>query len=157
MDQDAIIRDIVETFADIEVLRPTDGPDAGDSFFYYAPQGTFDPTRQFPFATIVTKDYGDFDNTSQLDRPDVFALNIGVSRETFQALLGYPPSEAGARSADYDYAALDRVAPHPVYAQQSWVRALNPSAETFATLKPLLAEAYTRAVARHASHQTTRD
>ena len=38
--------------------------------------------------------------------------------------------------------------PHPVYGRQSWVCVLNPSAETFGRVKPLLREAYEIAVAR---------
>lgn len=157
MDQDAIIHYVTDTFTGIELLRPTDGPGAGDTFIYYAPQHNLDATHQMPFATIVTKDYGDFDNTSQLNRPDVFRLNIGVSRDTFRALFGAAPGEVSTTSADYDFAALDRLMPHPVYATQSWVCVLNPSPETFEAVKPLLAEAYSRDAARHASRQTKRD
>jgi len=32
--------------------------------------------------------------------------------------------------------------PHPVYGKMYWVCVLNPSAETFETVKGLLAEAY---------------
>jgi hypothetical protein len=110
-----------------------------------------------PFATIVTKDYGEFDNTSHLDRPDVYRLNIGVSRDTFRAVTGYSPDEFDAHAADYDFAALDRLMPHPLYATQSYVCILNPSPATFETLKPLLAEAYERAAARHKSGQVKRD
>ena len=161
MDQDAIILYVTDTFADIELLRPTDGPGAGDTFIYYAPQHNLDPTHQLPFATIVTKDYGDFDNTSNLNRPEVFRLNIGVSRDTFRALFGSAPGEGSAKAIDYDYAALDRLMPHPVYAPQSFVCVLNPSPETFEAVKPLLAEAYSRAAAqvaaRQAHRQTKRD
>src|SRR5919204_2247593 len=111
MDQDAIIQYVTDTFMGVEVVRPTDGPGAGDTFFIYDPQHNLDPRRRFPFATIVTKDYGDFDNTSQLNRPNVFRLNLGVSRDTFRTLFG--------TSSTYDYAALDRLMPHPVYAPQS--------------------------------------
>ena len=69
MDQEAIIQYITDTFTGVEVLRPTDGPGAGDTFIFYDPQHNLDPTHRMPFATIVTKDYGDFDNTSHLDRP----------------------------------------------------------------------------------------
>ncbi len=150
MDQDAIIQCITDTFAGLEVLRPTDGPGAGDTFFYYDPQHDLDPAHRLPFATIVTKDYGAFDNASKLDRPGVFRLNIGVGRDAFRALFGYAPGEEGAESASYDFAALDRLMPHPVYAPQAWVCVLNPSAETFEAVKPLLADAYARAVAQHA-------
>ena len=157
MDQDAIIAYVTDTFAGIEVLRPTDGPGAGDRFFYYDPQHDLDPTRQFPFATIVTKDYGDFDNTSHLNRPEVFRLNIGVSRDTFRALFGSAPGEERTESASYDFVALDRLMPHPVYAPQSFVCVLNPGPETWEAVKPLLAEAYSLAAARHARKQTRRD
>src|SRR5262245_22900826 len=98
MDQDAIIQYVTDTFTGLELLRPTDGPGAGDTFFYFDPQHDLDPSHQLPFATIVTKDYGDFDNSSNLSRPDVFRLNIGVSRNTFRALFGYPPDEFSTHS-----------------------------------------------------------
>jgi hypothetical protein len=157
LDQDAIIQYITDTFAGVEVLRPGDGPGADDTFFFTASQRDVDPTRRQPFATIVTKDYGDFDNASQLDRPGVFRLNIGVSRETFQTLFGYLPGKENAKNAEYDYAALDRLMPHPVYAPQSFVCVLNPSPATFETIKPLLAEAYSIVEARHNKRQTDQD
>jgi hypothetical protein len=153
MDQDAIIQYITDTFAGVEVQRPVDGPGAGDTFFFTAAQRDVDPTRRQPFATIVTKDYGEFDNLSQLDRPGVYRLNIGVSRETFQKLFGYLPSKKSAESAEYDYAALDTLMPHPAYAPQSYVCVLNPSPATFETVKPLLAEAWSIVEARHSKQQ----
>jgi hypothetical protein len=157
MDQDAIIRYLTDTFAGLDILRPTDGPGAGDTFIYYDPQHDLNPSRRMPFATIVTKDYGEFDNTSQLNRPGVFRLNIGVSRDAFRALFGYAPGEDSPESANHDFAALDRLMPHPVYAPQSWVCVLNPSAATFEGVKPLLADAYSRVATRHASRQPHRD
>ena len=50
--------------------------------------------------------------------------------------------DAGRR---VDYAALDRVIPHPVYAKQRWLAILNPSHETFEeVVQPLIAEAHER-------------
>src|SRR5215471_2384804 len=138
MEQSEIVRYVAETFTGVNILQPTDGPGAGDTFFIYDPDRNLEPKQQMPFATIVTKDYGDFDNTSNLNRPGVFRLNIGVSRETFRSLF-----EEGA---EHDNAALDTLIPHPVYASQSWVSVLNPSQRTFESLRPLLAEAYERAV-----------
>ncbi len=142
MEQDAIIEYVAQTFADVNVLRPTDGPGAGDTFFIHT-----DDTQQFPFATIVTKNYGDFDNTSRLDRPGIYRLNVGVSRDSFRRLF---PDDSTA----HDPAALDALMPHPVYASQSWVSVLNPSAETFRSVEPLLAEAYGIAVARLARRRS---
>ena len=57
MTEEEIIGYVVSTFDSVNVLRPDDGPGAGDSFFIHD-----NDRRQFPFATIVTKDYGEFDN-----------------------------------------------------------------------------------------------
>ena len=106
--------------------------------------------RHWPnFATIVTTDEHDVGEASKLSRPDVFRLNIATRKETFQRLVG------GVH--DPDYAALDRILPHPVYAKELWVCVLNPSRQTFeAQVKPLIAESYerlARARRRH-SHST---
>ncbi len=157
MDQEAIIQYITGTFTGIEVLRPTDGPGAGDTFVFYDPQHNLDPAHRQPFATIVTKDYGGFDDASHLNRPDVFRLNIGVSRDTFRALFSPPVGAQSDRGGTYDFAALDRLMPHPVYAPQSFVCVLNPSVETFEAVKPLLVDAYARVATRHARRQATPD
>jgi hypothetical protein len=154
MDQDAIIQYVKDTFTGLDILAPTEGPGAGDTFIFYDPGHDIDPTRRQPFATIVTKDYGEFDNASRLDRPGVFRLNIGVSRETFHALFGYLPGKSTTTNATYDYAAMDRIMPHPVYAPQSFVCVLNPSSQTFETIKPLLAEAYAIVATRYAGRQS---
>ena len=100
----------------------------------------------------MTKDYGDFDSASDLNRLGVFRLNIGVSRETWRALFGAEPPRAAADDdggRGHDFAALDRLLPHPVYGRQYWVCVLNPSVETFQTaVRPLLAEAYQMAVSK---------
>jgi hypothetical protein len=131
---------VARTFQGVNVLTPDDGPGAGDTFFIYDPNGDLPPSKQLPFATIVQKNYGDFDALSELDRPGVFRLNVGLSRETFRALF---PDDG-----TYDYAALNVLMPHPVYAPQSWVSVLNPSDATFEQVKPLLDEAYRRAAVR---------
>ena len=104
---------------------------------------------QWPnFATIVTTDEHDEGAPSNLDaRPDVYRLNIGVSRETFDRLVG--------GVTDPDHAALDRVLPHPVYARQHWISILSPSDETFeSVVKPLLQEAYDRLVTARERHRS---
>jgi hypothetical protein len=153
MDQDAIIEYITQTFAGLDVLRPTDGPGAGDSFFYYDPERSMDPAHRLPFATIVVKDYGEYDNQSQLDRPGVYRLNIGVGRDAFRQLFGYVPGEEPPPGTQYDYAALDRLMPHPLYAPQAYVCVLNPGAATFEAVKPLLATAYQNDVTRYQRRQ----
>lgn len=144
MDQEAIRRFVTANFAGVDVdiaSRESGAPEIawGDTFFIYDPLRNLQGSRRFPFATIVTKDYGDFDNASNLDRPGVFRLNIGLSKETYAALF-----EEGA---EHDFTALDRLMPHPVYGGNHWVSVLNPGDATFEALRPLLQEAYDRAVA----------
>jgi len=94
--------------------------------------------RHWPnFATIVTTDEHDVGNPSDLARPGVYRLNIGVGKATFERLVG--------GIADPEYAVLDTVIPHPVYARQRWIAILNPSQATFDdVVKPLIAEAHER-------------
>jgi uncharacterized protein DUF6194 len=52
-----------------------------------------------------------------------------------------------------DYATLDRLVPHPVYAKQHWISILNPSEASFRdAVIPLIAEAPDRVAAVHARH-----
>jgi hypothetical protein len=146
VDQEAIRRHVTETFPGVDVQigsQEAGSPEIawGDTFFIYDPGRILEGSRQFPFATIVAKDYGDFDNASNLDRPGVFRLNIGLSKETYASLF-----QAGA---EHDFTAIDQLVPHPVYGRNHWVSVLNPSDATFAALQPLLREAYDRAAARY--------
>jgi hypothetical protein len=147
MDEALITQYITDTFDGVETVTMT-----GTTFFFYGSE------RMFPFATLVTND--DHDQVSNLNRPSVFRLNIGVTKQTFRSLFGSlpsqpPPSNASGAGEDvdsgYDFTALDRLMPHPVYGRMYWVCVLNPSAETFQeVVRPLLAEAYERDVNKHA-------
>jgi hypothetical protein len=94
--------------------------------------------RHWPnFVTIVTTDEHDVGHPSDLAREGVFRLNIGVGKATFERLVG--------SMVDPDYAALDTILPHPVYAKQRWLSVLNPSHRSFdAIVKPLITEAHER-------------
>jgi hypothetical protein len=98
-----------------------------------------------PFATIATSD-SDYERDSNHLQPGVFRLNIGVSRQTFQALFGAEHVDVSR----YDYTALDRVMPHPDYAAQNWICVLNPTEATFERVQTYLAEAYEMARVRAA-------
>lgn len=142
MDETSVTRYIMDTFAGVETAEAY-----GYLFFFYGPD------RMMPFATLGTRD-NEGDRASNLDRPSIFRLNIGVNKATYRAWFGPPPPRAGADGVvvtGHDFTALDQLMPHPVYAPQSWVCILNPSAATFQqTVQPLLAEAYELAVKRHA-------
>jgi hypothetical protein len=99
---------------------------------------------QWPnFATIVTTD--EHDQASNLERPGAFRLNIGVGKDTFLRLVGDRLDDPSI-----DYAVLDTVLPHPVYAAQRWISIVNPSDESFEkAVKPLLEEAYRRLERQH--------
>jgi uncharacterized protein DUF6194 len=148
MNPEEIAQYIVETFGGVEVVG------SGDSFFFYDPGRDTPPDRRLPFATLVTGDR--YDQASDLDRPDVFRLNIGVSPATFRSLFGASAAAADDEDAaisGYDFAELDRIMPHPVYGQMFWVCVLNPSEATFAAVRLLLAEAYERAARRDAKRR----
>ena len=66
----------------------------GDTFFYYAPDGVMPEATQ-PFATIVTKNYPG-DETSRLDRPEVFRVNMAAGKEAFIAHTGRAPRDTDA-------------------------------------------------------------
>jgi hypothetical protein len=165
MDEAAITQYITDTFDGVDVVvasRDAGSPEVawGDTFFSYDPGRDLPPDRRFPFATIVTKDYGDFDSASNLNRPSVFRLNIGVSRQTYRSLFGAPAASSDADEggeSGYDFTALDQLLPHPVYGRMYWVCILNPGAATFeAVVQPLLAEAYELAVSKSAKRVSHR-
>lgn len=136
MTEEAIKGSIATAFEGIETQMV-----GGDTFFFYRSE------RMMPLATLVTSDAND--TASDLNRPGVFRLNIGVRKGTFEALFGPVPKGGSPYDAieGFDYTALDAVMPHPVYGRMHWVCVLSPSEGTFeARVKPLLAEAYGMAV-----------
>jgi hypothetical protein len=144
VDEEAVLRYITDGFAGVDILRAS-----GDAYLYYEPDPSVPPDRRFPFATLVTGDR--HDQFSDLDRPGVFRLNIGVNKETFAALFGE------SAEAAHDFTALDRIMPHPVYGNMYWVCVLNPSEATLQKVQPLLAEAHALAVARYARRRAGED
>jgi hypothetical protein len=137
MDETSITQYITDTFADVETAD-----NFGYTFFFYGAD------HMLPFATLAVADY-DYDRFSNLDRPGVFRLNIGVSKQTFTELFGAGKVDVSG----YDFTVLDTIMPHPEYAPQSFICVLNPSAETFEKLRPLLAEAYDMAVRRQVKRE----
>jgi Family of unknown function (DUF6194) len=131
-----IHRYIVETYPDTVVAAIEGGT------FY-----SCDPAHFPNFATVVTSDA--FDDASNLSREVAYRRNIGLSRDTFQRLVGGQEAP--------DYTALNQLMPHPVYASQHRVSILNPSAETFEdVIKPLVEEAHARTAAQYARREAGR-
>jgi hypothetical protein len=151
MNEAEVSQYITETFEGVDVVVAS-----GDSFFFYNPDSNVPPDHKFPFVTIVTSDIND--QFSNLNRPSVFRLNIGIGKQTFRSLFGKPllptygtsAAESGTNSSDYDFTALDQLMPHPVYGRMYWMCVLNPSDETFETkVRPRLTEAYEMAVSKY--------
>jgi hypothetical protein len=112
----------------------------GDTFWIYDPAGDLPPERQMPWATLVTSDA--YDSASNLDRPGVERLNLGLPKANYLALFPTVPD-------DVDYTALDTVMPHPVYAPQYWICVVSPSEATLNELEPLTELAYRFAVRKY--------
>jgi hypothetical protein len=146
MNEDAITQYITSTFAGLHT-----GSAEGVTFFAYNPDGA--PQASVYFATIKTKDDPN-DDVSDLSRPSVYRLNLGLSEAAYVALFGpLPPrpGDDGLIETHHDFKQLDQPLPHPVYAYLGWICVLTPSAATFETLKPLLADAYALAQSRYAA------
>ena len=138
MNESAVVDYIMKTFPNIETTTTY-----GYNMFFYSSD------RKLSFATMISADY-DYDHYSNLNRPGVYRLNIGVSKQTFQTLFG--TDEVNIK--DYDFTALDVIMPHPEYAQYHYICVLSPSEETFEEVRSLLAEAYEIAARRYTSqHQ----
>lgn len=107
------------------------------------PRGTY-------FLTIKEHD-GPNDRASQLDRKGVFRVNFSVNRSSYERLFGPKPArppKGGVIDTGHNFTLLDRLGPHPTYAWMGWLSVLNPSADTFNELLPLIEESRQRAVAR---------
>ncbi len=133
MNESTVVDYITKTFPRVETITSF-----GYTFFFYRSE------RKLPFATLASSD-NDFDRISNLDRPGVFRLNIGISKQTFQSLFGTAKVDVN----NYDFTALDVIMPHPHYAPQNFICVLSPSEATFERIRPLLAEAYDIAVRRY--------
>ncbi len=123
----------------------------GETSLFYNPDGAL-PSGVY-FCTIKEQD-GANDAASRLDRPGVFRVALGLPRHRYEERFGPRPArpvKGGVVATGHDFAALDVLMPHPVYAWMGWVQVLSPSAETFADLRPLLAEAYDAVVAKYPS------
>jgi hypothetical protein len=142
MDEASMAHYITTSFAGVETEIAF-----GYTFFFSGADHTL------AFATIASTDNA-YEHVSQLDRPGVYRLNIGVSPQTFQALFSPGHIDLGS----YDFTALDTIMPHPDYAAQAFICVLSPSDATFEQqVRPLLAEAYARSLARDRRRQARSD
>ena len=114
----------------------------GERGVFYNPNNAL--KRGIYVLTVKEKD-GDNDKSSNLNREGVYRVSIGVRRNTFIYMFGSVPArpaKGGVVDMPFDFAQIDKIVPHPVYAWMSWVCVLNPSDTIFEQLKPLIQEAY---------------
>ena len=133
IDEAFITSYITSTFENVETAV-----NMGYTFFFYRDD------HMHAFATIASTG-NEYEKISNLDRPGVYRLNIGVSRETFPSLFGTKKVSI----SDYDFTALNTIMPHPDYSSQAFICVLSPSEATFEKIRPMLAEAYDVAMKRY--------
>jgi hypothetical protein len=133
IDESFITSYITNTFENVETTV-----NLGYTFFFYRDD------HMHAFATIASTG-NEYEKVSNLDRPGVYRLNIGVSREIFKSLFGTKKINV----SDYDFTALDIIMPHPDYSSQFFLCVLSPSEATFERIRPMLAEAYDVAMKRY--------
>lgn len=110
----------------------------GDLYAIHDPDGDYEQRPRHGWATVVTSDA--HDPASDLDRPGVFRVNIGLPRDRFRELVD--------PTAEHDATALDVLFPHPVYGRANWVSVLNPD-RTWTLVRDLLVEAHAFAARQH--------
>lgn len=110
----------------------------GDFFAIYDPDGDYERRPRQGWATLVQSDA--HDSASDLSRPGVFRLNIGLPRGRY--------NEVVADAETPDFTVTDVVMPHPVYAGYGFVCVLNPE-RIWPTVERLLADAHDFAVRKH--------
>lgn len=143
------IRHYLDAHAAVHLMISTPGDGSpeiawGDSFFFV--RGDDGEPGKMPFATIVTKDYTGFDSDSRLDRGGLYRLNIEVGKDKFEELFGFRPRELDQHRSRFDFTAVDRLFPHPLYGPNGWASIINPASASEAAVKALLDFSLSRAL-----------
>ncbi|HQU09500.1 MAG TPA: DUF6194 family protein [Opitutales bacterium] len=122
----------------------------GEKSFFYNPENLL--KRGIYFCTLKEKD-GANDQSSDLNRTDVFRVNFGISKPTFLNIFGIMPQRPAKGTCiegHYDFTALDTLTPHPVYGWMAWVSILNPSAYSWNNIQGLVQESYQLSLKKYA-------
>ena len=148
MKPQAIIDDLCATLDDVVPKASW-----GETALFYNPGRTL-PNGVY-FCTFKERD-GENDRASVLTRDGVFRVSIGVSPATYVERFGprpARPAKGGVVNTGHDFAALDVLTPHPVYAWMGWVQILSPTASSYAEIRPLIEEAHRLAIAKFGARQ----
>lgn len=125
----------------------------GERGLFYNP-GNVLPKGKY-MLTFKEKD-GKNDSSSNLNRNDIYRLNLKISKDTFIKKFDSVPSRPPAGGTiglqdafkKYDFTELDKVMPHPVYGWMTWICVLSPTEKTIAAMEDAgyFDEAYTAAM-----------
>jgi hypothetical protein len=128
----------------------------GETSLFFNPGGVL-PSGVY-FCTVKDHD-GANDKASQLDRPGVFRVALGLPRNRYEELFGPRPPrppKGGVVMTGHDFTVTNVVMPHPVYAWMGWVQVLSPSADTFAEMHPLFTASYDAVLAKFEAQRAKR-
>jgi hypothetical protein len=128
----------------------------GETSLFYNPGGVL-PSGVY-FCTVKEHD-GANDRASNLDRPGVFRVALGLPQDCYEELFGPRPPrppKGGVVMTGHDFTVTNVVMPHPVYAWMGWVQVLSPSAETFTEMHPLFVAAYDEVLAKFEARRAKR-
>lgn len=119
---------VIEAF--VEALENVQRDDSSGYIMYFVGDD-----HLLPFVTIAHSDQ-EGDNVSQLYRPGVFRVNIGISSETYKMLIGDSSNDV------IDYATLNTFLPHPHYSQYNFICILNPINDQLERTKKLIIQSH---------------
>ena len=99
----------------------------GEKGIFYNPNNTL--KRGVYILTVKEKD-GENDKSSNLDRENIYRVNMGLRKNTFVNMFGGIPKrpiKGGIVEMEYDFTSSNQLMPHPIYAWMGWVCILNPT------------------------------
>lgn len=125
----------------------------GERGIFYNPDGKL--KRGVYILTLKERD-GENDKSSNLDRENIYRVNLGVRKNTFIKMFGSipkRPSKGAIVDMEYDFSVTNQTLPHPIYAWMGWICSLNPTEKTFEELKSLIKEAHGYAKEKHSKRK----
>jgi hypothetical protein len=98
---------------------------------------------------LSKKIMGDNDKSSELDRPGIYRLRIGISKESYdRQFCPRPkrPCKGSIVGTGHHSAEVNVLMSNPIYECMSWMHVLSPEKSIFESIFPLIAEAYSNSV-----------
>lgn len=145
MKKEEIIKEVSERFDGLVLDK-----NWGEVGLFYNPEKRL--SKGIYVLTFKEKD-GPNDKASNINRDNVYRLNIGITKHTFIKLFGNIPVRPKAGKIiemAYDFTELNKIMPHPVYGWMAWISILNPEQTNFEKILPLIEEGYSLAITKYA-------